>query len=105
MKWEVSLPEAGDIIRVKHRFYYHYGIYIDDDTVVQFGLSEDAVHNAADVRVLCDGRSKNDDSVFSGRTEGNKIVFFDGEDSDTGEFLNIRIERAETFALWGKIVR
>ena len=55
MKWEVSLPEAGDIIRVKHRFYYHYGIYIDDDTVVQFGLSEDAVHNAADVRVLRDG--------------------------------------------------
>ncbi len=57
------------------------------------------------VRVLCDGRSKNDESVFSGRTEGNKIVFFDGEDSDTGEFLNIRVERAETFALWGKIVR
>ena len=57
------------------------------------------------VRVLCDGRSKNDESVFSGRTEGNKIVFFDGEDSDNGEFLNVFIERAETFALWGKIVR
>ena len=57
------------------------------------------------VRVLCDGRSKNDPSVFSGRTEGNKIVFFDAEDADTGEFLEILIERAETFALWGKIVR
>ena len=54
MKWEVSVPEKGDIIRVKHRFYYHYGIYIDDDTVVQFGLSEDAVHCAEDVKVLCD---------------------------------------------------
>ena len=57
------------------------------------------------VRVLCDGRSKNDEAVFSGRTEGNKIVFFDAEDSDTGKFLNIHIDRAETFALWGKIVK
>ena len=56
------------------------------------------------VRVLCDGRSKNDPSVFSGRTEGNKIVFFEGDDSDAGKFLEIFIERAETFALWGKII-
>ena len=57
------------------------------------------------LRVLCDGRSKNNSDVFSGRTEGNKIVFFDGEDSDTGKFLNIFIERADTFALYGKIIR
>ncbi len=54
------------------------------------------------VRVLCDGRSKNNPQVFSGRTEGGKIVFFDGDDSDTGKFLNIKIERADTFALYGK---
>lgn len=57
------------------------------------------------LRVLCDGRSKNNKDVFSGRTEGNKIVFFDGNDSDTGEFLNIKITRADTFALYGEIVR
>ena len=56
------------------------------------------------LRVLCDGRSKNNPEVFSGRCEGNKIVFFDGDDSCTGKFLNIYIERADTFALWGKIV-
>ena len=55
------------------------------------------------VRVLCEGRSKNNDDVFNGRTEGGKIVFFDAADSDTGEFLNIEIERADTFALYGKI--
>jgi len=53
------------------------------------------------VRVLCDGLSKNNDSVYSGRTEGGKIVFFDGELCDTGRFLNIKIERADTFALYG----
>ena len=57
------------------------------------------------LRVLCDGRSKNNNDVFSGRTEGNKIVFFDGEDADTGEFLNVYIERADTFALYGKVIR
>ena len=57
------------------------------------------------LRVLCDGRSKNNSDVFSGRNEGNKIVFFDGEDSDTGKFLNVHIERADTFALYGKIVK
>ena len=53
------------------------------------------------VRVLCEGLSKNNDSVYSGRTEGGKIVFFDGETTDTGRFLNIKIERADTFALYG----
>ena len=53
------------------------------------------------VRVLCDGVSKNNEQVFSGRTEGGKIVFFDGRTEDTGKFLNILVDRAEPFALWG----
>ena len=56
------------------------------------------------LRVLCDGRSKNNAEIFTGRTEGNKIVFFDGLDSDEGKFVDILIERGETFALWGKKV-
>ena len=56
------------------------------------------------LRVLCDGRSKNNNDTFTGRTDGNKIVFFDGEDSDEGKFVDILIERGETFALWGKKV-
>ena len=54
------------------------------------------------LRVLCDGISKNNDKVYSGRTEGNKIVFFDGEPRDTGKYLDIKIERAEAFALYGE---
>jgi tRNA-2-methylthio-N6-dimethylallyladenosine synthase len=56
------------------------------------------------VRVLCDGISKNNGDVYSGRTEGNKIVFFDGEPEDTGKFLNIHVSRADTFALYGEKV-
>ena len=53
------------------------------------------------VRVLCDGISKTDNTVYSGRTDGNKIVFFEGVPSDTGNFINVKIERTEAFALYG----
>ncbi len=55
------------------------------------------------LRVLCDGISKNNEAVYSGRTEGGKIVFFDATPEDTGKFLKIEIERGDTFALYGKI--
>ena len=54
------------------------------------------------LRVLCDGESKNNPNVYNGRTEGGKIVFFDGNSEDTGKFLEIEIERGEAFALYGK---
>jgi len=54
------------------------------------------------IKVLCDGPSKNNEDVYSGRSEGNKIVLFDGCESDVGKFLNIKITRAETFALYGE---
>jgi tRNA-2-methylthio-N6-dimethylallyladenosine synthase len=53
-------------------------------------------------RVLCDGVSKNNGDVYSGRTDGNKIVFFAGNEKDTGRFVNVRIDRAEPFALYGE---
>ena len=54
------------------------------------------------LKVLCDGKSKNNENVYSGRTEGNKIVLFDGDESDVGRFIEIKITRAETFALYGE---
>ena len=56
------------------------------------------------VRVLCDGISKTNDRVYSGRTEQSKIVFFDGCEEDTGNFLDIRVTRVELFALYGEKV-
>lgn len=56
------------------------------------------------VRVLVDGRSKNNPEKFSGRTEGNKIVLFDGDDSMTGTFVNVHISEAQTFALKGEVI-
>ncbi len=56
------------------------------------------------LRVLCDGKSKNKAEAVNGRSEGTKIVFFDTDRDMTGEFVNVKIDRAETFALYGTIV-
>ena len=54
------------------------------------------------VRVLCDGVSKTNEEMYSGRTEEGKIVFFKGEKCDKGNFVMINIKRAEAFALYGE---
>ena len=54
------------------------------------------------LRVLCDGVSKNNPALYSGRTEGNKIVFFEGSPEDRGCFVDFVADRADAFALYGK---
>ena len=56
------------------------------------------------LRVLCEGASKNNEDTFFGRTEGGKIVFFEPCEKYIGQFVNVLIERGDTFALYGKIV-
>ena len=57
------------------------------------------------VRVLCEGRSKNNPDKFTGRDTGLKIVLFDGDDSMTGKFVDIKISEAHAFALYGEAVK
>ena len=54
------------------------------------------------IRVLVDGKSKNNENVYTSRTEGNKIVHFECDFDYTGEFINVKITRADTFALYGE---
>ncbi|MBQ2324820.1 MAG: lecithin retinol acyltransferase family protein [Clostridia bacterium] len=52
MIWKTVPPSHGDIIRVRVSFYYHYGIYADDDTVIQFGLPDNSGTPSEDIAVL-----------------------------------------------------
>ncbi len=74
------------------------------DTQNAISLTKNEPYAGKTVRVLVDGRSKNNPDKFSGRTEGNKIVLFDGDDSMTGKFVTIHISEAHTFALTGEVV-
>ena len=71
------------------------------ETQNEIALEKNKPLEGQTLKVLCDGKSKNNENVYSGRTEGNKIVLFDGDESDVGKFINIKITRAETFALYG----
>ena len=70
----------------------------------EISLERNLVWENKTLRVLVDGRSKNNPDKFSGRTDGNKIVLFDADDSKIGKFVNVKISKAQTFALIGEIV-
>src|SRR5436309_4598001 len=53
------------------------------------------------VEVLCEGTSKTNPARLMGRTRTNKIVVFEGEDELAGELVDVRIEQANGFSLYG----
>jgi tRNA-2-methylthio-N6-dimethylallyladenosine synthase len=54
-----------------------------------------------DVEILCEGPSKMNSSRLMGRTRTNKIVIFEGDESFVGQLVDLRIERATGFSLYG----
>lgn len=56
------------------------------------------------VRILVDGESKTDPSMFSGRTEGNKLVHIPANEALRGKFADVRITKALTYSLTGEVV-
>ena len=52
MNWTQKEPVYGDMIRVKVKFYYHYGIYADDSTVIQFGLPDNSNTPPDEIKVM-----------------------------------------------------
>ncbi len=52
MTWTTDAPKPGDMLRVKVKFYYHYGIFVDENTVVQFGLPDNVGLEPEKIAVL-----------------------------------------------------
>jgi tRNA-2-methylthio-N6-dimethylallyladenosine synthase len=57
------------------------------------------------VEVLCEGPSKTNRARLMGRTRTNKIVVFEGDNELIGELVNIQIERANGFSLYGTLIK
>jgi tRNA-2-methylthio-N6-dimethylallyladenosine synthase len=53
------------------------------------------------VQILCEGPSKTNPERMMGRTRTNKIVIFEGGDELIGELVDVQIERATGFSLYG----
>lgn len=64
MKWILCDPKYGDVVRIKLASFYHYGIYVSDDEIIQFGLPPvtKEMLMAKDIKVL----SSNIDKFLAG---------------------------------------
>ena len=56
------------------------------------------------VEVLCEGPSKNNPLRLTGRTRGNKIVIFEGDERLIGQIFPVRVTRTSGFCLYGEPV-
>ncbi|WP_018248763.1 tRNA (N6-isopentenyl adenosine(37)-C2)-methylthiotransferase MiaB [Orenia marismortui] len=56
------------------------------------------------VEVLVEGESKNNPDTLTGRTTANKIVIFEGDSDLTGQLVNVKINKVQSWTLYGKIV-
>ena len=52
MKWQLSEARFGDIVRVSLGSIYHYGIFVSEEEIIQFGLPPTPDMRAEDVEVL-----------------------------------------------------
>ena len=53
------------------------------------------------VEVLCEGPSKTNPTRLMGRTRTNKIVVFEGNEKLIGEIVDVHVQRANGFSLYG----
>ena len=53
------------------------------------------------VEVLCEGPSKTNPARLMGRTRTNKIVVFEGDQELSGELVDVRVQQANGFSLYG----
>jgi tRNA-2-methylthio-N6-dimethylallyladenosine synthase len=54
-----------------------------------------------DLEILCEGPSRTNKTRMMGRTRTNKIVVFAGDGERAGEILDIHVEEATGFSLYG----
>ena len=52
MKWEMKEARFGDIVRVSLGSIYHFGIFVSEEEVIQFGLPPTPNRKSEDVEVL-----------------------------------------------------
>lgn len=51
MHWSVRTPAPGDMVRVKSGLIYHYGVFVSEEEIIQFGLAPICRPNIRDCEV------------------------------------------------------
>lgn len=79
-------------------------LYQLNELVKKYALENNQQYIHSVEKVLVDGPSKKDSSIYSGYTESQKLVNFTAEHIEEGSIVNVEIENAKTWFLIGKQV-
>ncbi len=73
---------------------------------VQNGITKDlnSEYVGKTIKILIEGKSKTDENKYTGRNDKNRLVHIDGDESLVGKFCNVKIDRADTFAMYGMVI-
>ncbi len=72
------------------------------EAVNAVSASKNAAYVGRVEKVLVEGKSKRDDRTLTGRTEGFKLVDFEGDESLIGSITDVEITEGKTFSLRGR---
>ena len=93
-EYEDQIPEE-----VKHQRFDRLVDAVNADSA-----EKNAAYKGRIERVLVEGVSKKNENTLTGRTEGFKLVDFEGGRELIGQMVNVEITEGKTFSLTGKIV-
>ena len=92
-EYEDQIPEE-----VKHQRFDRLVEAVNTDSA-----EKNAAYKGRIERVLVEGVSKKNENTLTGRTEGFKLVDFEGSRELIGHMVNVEITEGKTFSLTGKI--
>lgn len=93
-KYEEQIPEE-----IKHERFNRLV-----DLVNTISAEKNAAYVGTVQKVLVEGSSKTGSRTFAGRTDGFKLVNFPGDASMTGQMVDVKITKSNTFSLEGEVV-
>ncbi|MBR2811660.1 MAG: MiaB/RimO family radical SAM methylthiotransferase, partial [Solobacterium sp.] len=73
-----------------------------NDLLSSFAADRNRTYLGKTLKVLCEGKSKKSDQVYSGYSEENKLVNFTADHDPTGEIVEVEITGTHSFSLDGR---
>ena len=74
-----------------------------NDVLNEIALKKNQMLVGREFLIVPEGISKNNDKFLAGRTDGGKIVNFEGPESLVGQAVKVKITQAKTWSLTGEI--
>lgn len=93
-KYEDQIPEE-----VKHERFNRLV-----DLVNSISAEKNSAYIGKVEKVLVEGPSKTNKNTFTGRTDGFKLVNFQGDKSMIGQIVDVKITSSNTFSLEGEVI-